>query len=526
MCPSRPRASFEQHTSAAARWALRMGVLLLGCVTVAHAQDRPRREDDGAQRPWMTFCIARLDHLLDHVDVLLQAADRPELSEVLSNRYRRWQDFGGIDRTRPLGLLWAWKSDDPETDAEEAHEELLFIPVSNVQPLLKTVTFDIVPYHEVTPGHFEIERPGSPYHALLRDDVLWMGNDPDMLRRFSTKPKAIIGDLTREFDLALAWDLRQVPTEKRRAWADQMRLVMEPLLQRRDDEPAEAHGWRARAGRAALGVVTEGLTRLDRVVIGVKINTLRRRAEVQVRLEGDLAAAGQASWLVWPARRTPWVRLDTPDAYAFGSVQIPWSRDTTSQQPDRNAPAELAWQVFGDPYSDRHSVVALRVPGLAEECAAWPAATGDTFRAGEMVFRRVADLPVPHGLRRFTGWDPECWCGVKKDNVWLGFGAPDVASKALQKALATVEEPAPVTLRPVGMQARMSARDLVPYLQLFSHGWADSELQKGGDNVKLRVEPHAKGINLHLQLDAGLLRLIGASLAEDLAAELEHLMAQ
>jgi hypothetical protein len=501
-------------------------LMLLAFAVTAEGQEPPRREDGGAQRPWMTFCIARLDHLLDHVDVLLQAADRPELSEVLSTRYERWQNFGGIDRTRPLGLLWAWQSDDPETEAEETHQELLFLPVTNVQPLLKTVTFDTGPSPDVTPGHFDIERPGSPYHAVLRDTVLWLGNDPEMLRRFAIKQKSIVGDLVREFDLAVAWDLRQVPTDKRREWADQCRLAIEPLLQRRDDEPAEAHAWRARAGRAGLGVVTEALTRLDRVVIGVKINTLRRRAEVQVRLEGDLTAAGPASWLSWPARRTAWARLDTPDAYAFGSVQIPWSRDAAALQPDRNAPAEMAWQVFGDPYNDRHAIVALKVPGLAEECAAWPAATGDTFRAGKTVFRRVADLPIPHALRRFTGWDPECWCGVKQDDVWWGFGAPDVAAKALQKALVVVEEPAPVTLRPVGMQVRMSARDLIPYLQMFSHGWADSELQKGGDNVKLRVEPHARGINLHLQLDAGLLRLIGASLAEELAVELEHLMAQ
>lgn len=501
-------------------------LMLLGAAATVQGQEPPRREEEGAQRPWMTFCVARLDHLLDHLDVLLQAADRPELSEVLSTRYQRWQDFGGIDRTRPLGLLWAWQSDDPETEAEETHQELLFIPVTNVQPLLKTVTFDIVPFREVTPGHFEIERPGVPYHAILRDTVLWMGDDPAMLRRFATKQKSIVGDLVREFDLAIAWDLRQVPTDKRGVWADQFRLAIEPFLQRRDDEPVEAHAWRARAGRAGLGVVTEALTRLDRVVIGVKINTLRRRAEVHVRLEGDLAAAGPTSWLSWPARRTSWARLDIPDAFAFGSVQIPWSRDTAATQPDRSTPAEIAWQVFGDPYNDRHTVVALKVPGLAEECTKWPAATGDTFRVGETVFRRVADLPIPHALRRFTGWDPECWCGVKQDDVWWGFGAPDAAAKALQKAMAAVEEPAPVTLRPIGMQVRMSARDLIPYLQMFSHGWADSELQKGGDNVKLRVEPHARGINLHLQLDAGVLRLIGASLAEELAVELEHMLAQ
>ncbi len=510
--------------------SLRFGLMcncVLLCVAMdASAQEKPRVEEEGAQRPWMTFCIARLDHLLDHVDVLLQAADRPELSEVLSTRYRRWQDFGGIDRTRPLGLLWAWQSDNPVTEALESHEELLFVPVSNVQPLLKTVTFDIVPYREVTPGHFEIDRPGTPYHAIVHEDVLWLGDDPVMLRRFATKRRSIINDLVREFDMAIAWDLRQVPTDKRREWADAWRLNFEPLFQRRDDEPAETHAWRTRSGRALVGFLTEALTKLDRVVVGVKINTLRRRAELHVRLEGAIAADGQASWLSWPARRTPWARLDIPDAYAFGSVQIPWATNITALQPDANAPAEIAWQVFGDPYSDRHSVVGLRVPGLAEECTAWPAVTGDTFRVDEVVFRRVADLPIPQALRRFTGWDPECWCGVKQDVVWWGFGPPDVAAKALQKALATVEEAAPVTLRPVGIQARMSARDLIPYLQIFSHGWADGELQKGGDNVRLRVEPHNKGMNISLQLDAGLLRLIGASLAEDLATELEHLMAQ
>ncbi len=499
-------------------------ILIVGSATTS-AQDRPRPVEDGSQRPWMTFCVARLDHLLDHFDVLLQAADRPELSEVLSNRYRTWQDFGGIDRTRPLGLLWAWRSDNPDTVAAESHEELLFVPIKTVGPLLKTITFDIVPYREVTPGHFEIDRPGTPYHAIVRDEVLWLGDDPATLRRFSTKLKTIVNDLVREFDLAIAWDLRQVPADRRQKWVEDWRLNFEPLLQRQDDEPAEAHVWRARSGRALLGFVTEALSKLDRVVVGVKINTLRRRAEVQVRLEGDVHAAGAATWLQWPARKTSMIRLDTPDAFAFGSVQIPWAKDITAERPDRDGAAEMAWQVFGDPYGDRTTVVALRVPGLPEECALWPAATGETFRAGDVVFRRIQDLPIPQALRRFTGWDPECWCGIRQDVVWWGFGPPEPASAALKKAMLAVEEPAAAPFKPTAVQVRMSARDLIPYLQIFSHGWADGELQKGEDQVKLRVEPHPKGLTLHLQLDAGLLRLIGASMADDLATELEHMMA-
>lgn len=503
-------------------WLFLLGIL---GTTAASGQERPRVVDEGAQRPWMTFCVARLDHLLDHVDVLLQTADRPELSEVLATRYRSWQDFAGVDRTRPLGLLWAWRSDDPTTEAEESHEELLFVPIKTVQPLLKTVTFDIVPFREVTPGHFEIDRPGTPYHAIVRDDVLWLGDDPVTMRRFATKLKPIVNDLIREFDMAIAWDLRQVPTERRQQWGEEWQQSIEPLLQRRDDEPAEAHAWRARLGRAFIGFVTESLSKLDRIVVGVKINTLRRRAELQVRLEGDVNPAETTSWLAWPSRKTPMARLDIPDAFAFGSVQIPWAHGIAAERPEKGASAELAWQVFGDPYSDRATVVALRMPGLPEECAAWPSATGDTFRAGDVVFRRIQDLPIPQAVRRFTGWDPECWCGIRQDVVWWGFGPPEPVSEALKKALAAVEEPAPVQFKPTAVQVRMSARDLIPYLQIFSHGWADAELQKGSDQVKLRIEPHARGMTAHLQLDAGLLRLLGASMAEDLAMELEHLMA-
>lgn len=499
-----------------------MLMLLSASVVTASAQDRPRVVEDASQRPWMTFCVARLDHLLDNVDVLLQAADRPELSEVLSNRYRAWHDFGGIDRTRPLGLLWAWRSDNPGTEVEESHEELLFVPIKTVEPLLKTITFDIVPFREVTPGHFEIDRPGTPYHAIVRDEVMWLGDDPATLRRFSTKLKTIVNDLVREFDMAIAWDLRQVPTARRQKWIEEWQTGFEPLLQRQDDEAAEAHVWRARSGRALIGFVAEVLTKLDRVVVGVKINTLRRRAEVQVRLEGDVNAA---SWLQWPARKTSMTRLDIPDAFAFGSVQIPWSKDIAAERPDRDVSAEMAWQVFGDPYSDRATVVALRVPGLPEECASWPDAAGETFRAGDVVFRRIQDLPIPQALRRFTGWDPECWCGIRQDVVWWGFGPPEPVSEALKKALLAVAEPAAVQFKPTAVQVRMSARDLIPYLQIFSHGWADGELQKGEDQIKLRIEPHARGLTAHLQLDAGLLRLIGASMAEDLATELEHMMA-
>jgi hypothetical protein len=128
----------------------------------------PSSAADIAERPFATLAVRRFDHLIESVDTLLDVAGRPELSDVLADRYRTARAFPGLDRTRPFGLMRTWRLDDPETPETEQPADVLFLPVADRTALLNTITFDTVTYRAIAPDIVAIDRPGEPYHVLFR----------------------------------------------------------------------------------------------------------------------------------------------------------------------------------------------------------------------------------------------------------------------------------------------------------------------------------------------------------------------
>lgn len=490
--------------------------------TLAGAQE-PAGE---ANRPWFTLTVARLDRLLEHADGLLLAIDRPELSEILAERYRGWRDFTGLDQTRPLGLMWAWRTDDPETEGREAHDELIYLPVTSPRELMQTVTWGAVPFREVTPTQFVIERPEIPYHAIVIGDVLWMGDSPTQIRRFGQRGKGLTSELAKAGDLAMAWDLKQVPVSVREDWARDWRAQREPALQRGDDESEAAHRWRTLGARWVIEFVAEALTEWDRVTVALKLDPVKRRAELEVQCIYPVERLPPASLLRWTAQRSPLSQLLTEGPSSSGLIQVPWfSRPVSREGAGQRERFEVGWQIWGDPYEQRTSVVAIRLPAFAAAVAPALAPTNDSRRIGGTTFHRVLTPALPTELRRFVGWDPEVWVGQLEGVIWAGFGPPEVAAEYLAKALAAVAKPATNNQKPANAEFHLSARDIAPLTELFEQTLLFEPLQPQNDQLRVRIEPHAAGLTLRVECGAGLLRLMGTALASDLAAELERMIA-
>src|SRR5689334_351372 len=119
-------------------------------------------KDSSAARPYFLFFISSLDQLLDDFEVVFESVGRADLADSLDQRLKGLRNFAGIDHSKPLGLMSMW-------DEAESFD-IVFLPVEEIDQLLKTATFEIVGYHEAGPNRYEIERPGAPYHVLVRND--------------------------------------------------------------------------------------------------------------------------------------------------------------------------------------------------------------------------------------------------------------------------------------------------------------------------------------------------------------------
>ncbi|HUQ72105.1 MAG TPA: hypothetical protein VM165_21440, partial [Planctomycetaceae bacterium] len=446
-------------------------------------------------------------------------ADRPELSDVLAQRYQAARDFGGLDRTKPLGFLRTWRLDNPTTPETEQPADVIFLPVADRDELLKTITFETVTYQRVTPDLIAIDRPGQPYHVLFRDGYAWLGDDVVQLAAFASRRDRILREIPATAQLALFIDFDQIPRTDRDAAVQGWLRAWEPVLQRRDRESDTAYEWRRKGADWLIRGVPDALVSTRQLLITQTLNAKERRSDWTCELRTADDSPWAAELRKWPAKTTPLSRLDQPEAAAFGVVRGLTLDDAEEQW-------SLAWQVFGHPFVQRTAVIVAQGPGLTELVAKVQASGPGTMPLGDGGLRRVTLPATPLWLRRFIGWDPEVWLGAVAGRVWIGCGPPDVVRKQLEQAHALVVAPPRADDRPVGAKMRLSARDLVGSTPGLDAGWADQQLARGGDQLRFSAEATASTLTVRGSVDVGVLRVLGLAIAHELSLELDQILAE
>ncbi|MBM4076132.1 MAG: hypothetical protein FJ267_10845, partial [Planctomycetes bacterium] len=142
----------------------------------------------------MTFCISSLSRAMAACDLIFDSVDRSDLAESMEDRLKDYRAFSGIDRKHPLGIIWTWDESEPAA--------IVYLPIGKFDELMKTATFDVVGFHKVNDDHYEIERPGSPYHVVLRSDYALFGDSVAGIKAISQSPAQITRPLSDKYDAA------------------------------------------------------------------------------------------------------------------------------------------------------------------------------------------------------------------------------------------------------------------------------------------------------------------------------------
>lgn len=489
---------------------------MAGCLTIWSAVTTAAAAEI-AERPFLTLMTNRVDRLLESVDVLLDAADRPELSDVLAERYRAARDFAGIDRTRPLGLMRTWRLDDAATFETEQPADILFLPVTDRAAFLKTITFETVSFRFLTPDLVAIDRPGEPYHVLFKDNVAWLGDEVAQLAAFASRQGRLLSRIPATAHLAMLVDFEQIPRPDREAALKAWSQAWEPLFQRRDGESIAMYEWRTQNTAWLLRDLPDLVRSAEQLLVTETLNTEDRRSEwvVNLGLADSTTAARQL--LSWKPQPSPWSRLDDPHAISFGAIR--GLRLSAAEQT-----WDFAWQLFGHPFEQRTAVLVLSGPGAVETAQLARPSGPAEMPLGDGVLKRVTLPGVPVWMRRFVGWDPEVWLGAATGRVWLGFGPMDAARRRLEQAHAVLTAKPETPDRPVAARLRLSARDLVPFVPGFDPRWADQQLVRGGDQVRCTAEATSTGLVIRAEFEIGVLRVLGAAIAHDLAVDLDQVL--
>ena len=489
--------------------------------TPCAADENPQRQ---AERPYLTLFISSHDRILQACETVFESIDRPDLAQSIGERLTGYRDFAGIERTKPAGIMTTWDDEKPL--------DVVFVPKTEIEELLKTATFGVVGFHEVSPDHYEIERPGSPYHVLIQKDYAFFADSVSTIRALRVSPLQLTQGLRDKYDMALKADLLQIPQATKSRWIEEIRRHLEPWLQPQDYEDAEQANLIKNMGKLALEVIERIILDTKSVTIGGRLDPKSRHISVELSIESVSRSRLAAIINQLKSYRSEYAALVQPDVAAGLAFNLPLGGVLDQLQGNKGKPEsnhsrmEVGLQLVGAKVGDLSLIAALHGPDVEGMNEAIPRWLGKLERAGQVADLRenfeihngvVLHSLIPHELpasvAQWTGSEIEVIVGQAANTVWLGIGqAPPLLERLCEAIDLVADMPENQVAGPVvkGQFRAKALPDLLATDLLNSDSEAArKEFSRGDDGFNLTLEPFPDGLKLRVEFEEGFVRLIG-----------------
>ncbi len=477
-----------------------------------------------AEKPYLTIFAASIDRLSSAYESIFDSVGRPELANSLNDRLKGYRDLAGIERTKPLGRMTTWD--------EVAPAEIVFVPTDEIGELLKTASFGVLGFHAVDSNHYEIERPGSPYHVILKKDYAFFADRVSTIRGLRVSPNLLTQGLRDRYDLVAKYDLLQIPQPTKSKFITRIRHQIEPWLQPQDDEAEESASFRKVFGQFALDLLERVVLDTKTLTFGGRIDPITHHLSLEVVIE-SISKSQMANGLNrLTTHRSEFSSLIQPDVPAGLALNLPIGGliekivGSKEAAPKKESSLEAGLQFAGTRAGDLSLIVALRGSGAADLNDAIPRLILKLEKSGQFLavqenfdshhgvaFHSLTPRELPAVLTQWTGSNVEIIIGQGQQTIWIGIGQPAPLLDRLVEAINRVDETPTSTTKEPLVRARIQARtfpELVSSDLLVSDADAAREaLSHGDDGFNITVEPVPDGLKLHLDLEEGFIRLIG-----------------
>ncbi len=490
---------------------------------MAHGQEAkssPATPRKIPERPWATAWMSSLAKFMAACDVVYDSIERPDLADSLEDRMKGFNEFGGIDRTAPLGIMWSWDDvqDPPAT---------IFLPVHQIDELMKTATFGVVGFHKVKENQFEIERPGAPYHVLVRSGYALLGEEVPAIHALREAPERLTRDLRDKYDAVLMIDQRQVPQDAKQAWIIEARKQFEPWLQKQDEEPIESATVRRALGKALLDAFERLIEDVQTVMIGVRIDrrTYQLQLDLTLTAEPGTTMAAELNRLV--VRSSEFTALVNREASA--GLAINWPLMLLGKElPALGGAAvsggrlDLGIQMIGSDWADMTLIAGIRGPeatalNLAmphlltrmEKSADFTAVQRNVAKYRNVDLHQMVPTRVPDMLQSIVPPNINVLIGQGKQTVWLAAGPVETLTERLRAAVDAVEDAPAAEKTGTVMQARMSVGKWPTVIPVVDPQDARDGFNDSKDGFSVKVQPIPNGLKIQFAAEEGLLRVIG-----------------
>lgn len=480
-----------------------------------------------ATRPYLTFFVSSIDQVQQACRTVFESVDRPDLAASIKDRLKDYQGFAGIDPTKPGGRMTVW--------GEASEAEIVFLPVGEIEQLVKTATFDVVGFHRAGPDHFEIERPGSPYHVLVRGDYAFLADSTATMRALQVTPEQLTRGYRDRYDLGLIYDLKQIPAPVRAQYTAALRQQVEPWLQSQDDEEIESAKLRRTLGQLALQLVERFLLDTNSVVIGAHLDPQSRKFRFEIVVDVAQNSPSAVEINRWKTVRSEFAAMMSSDVPFGLALNLPLGGlaqtilgKPQDGKPNRSERLEAGLQLVGEELGRLTIIAALRgndavqindaIPDLLlrlENSGKFASVTENFDLQRGVVFHSMVPHQSPSWLSGLIGQDVEILLGQGKQIVWMGIGPSEKLTDQMYEAIDRVANSSPdastVPLARASFQAKKLPELALSGLLVPN---VDKEVSRkafaeGEDQFSVSLEPLEHGIRLRIDAEEGFVRLMG-----------------
>ncbi len=469
--------------------------------------------------------------------------------------FTQGQGVKGLDTKRPWGVVL-------NTDGVQ-FQPVAFLPVVSLKQLLTSLA-PVIGEAKANGDVFEVRKNNRSLFLKEVRGWAFVAQSPDGLQNLPKDPAGLIGKLTGMYDLAVQIKVQNIPEMYRELAIGQLKAGVQSGVEKDDDETQEAFDARKKMIETQIDALVEAINETDQLTIGWKLDgeTASTFLDLQITaisgskiakeialksqatsaftgfLSPDAALAATLSAKVTPAEQANRIsELDVLKTNLQKKIE-----DTDKIDDDDK---DLAKQTAGDLID-----VLKKTISSGKTDAGVAVTLGDTLSlvagfyvsdppAVEKLFKRLKDaakketdkaafkdeqfggvsfhtitMPLSDNKKaaEILGDDLEVTLGIGTQTVYLAIGEKslDTLKGLLGTTAAKENKPSP----PFQVTADLSS--ILKFVDENTDAPEDfgklvevAKKWEGKDHIRLRAIPDQNGMTYHLELEEGVLRVLG-----------------
>jgi hypothetical protein len=535
--------------------------VLLGAANLYPAQSE--------MKPLVTVSFSGYDKLFANIGMIGKLGGNPDLGKNLDMMLKmmtQGKGLAGLDTKQPWGAVLL-------TNGQEALVGYGFLPVTDLKQLMELAKANpqLAAAIKEDGGVYEIQTGGPALFATQKGKWAVFAKDKEGLGKAPADPLKLFGDLPAKYDLAVRATVKNLPQTLREQYIALVQAGIEAGMQKMPGESDDDFAVRSNVAKQAMQQMTTAVNELDEVLLGWNVDQSTSSTYIDLEAIAQKGTKLADQFAQMKPGKTNFAGFLSPKAAVSGiwtgtlsdadvaqaKIALADARKRTVKELENQGLSEdevkLAAQLLGDMFDVlQKTVESKQVDGglmLMLDPAALTLVAGGTIADGvklEKVAKQLVEeikksdpeaaksiklnaetyqgirfhtfsMPTPDkAMVPFVGDTLDVVVGIADDKVLVAVGRD--AAKTLKqvidgsKAAAGKEVPPmrlTVAATPIAkFAAKAAEEDSVKAMAAMVVG----VLEKAGgkDHVTITATPIAKGIRVRLEVEQGLLKLLGS----------------